>query len=140
MSSRTYSTVPSLQPKLAEQIETLHGAFAKTFPQSVLGCYLIGSCARGEATYRSDIDLLAVINKPTPQFSDVQEIRDHFEQSLAKLGFDSLAREPLPVQISIVGTTVFATQDPAMLQNLLEGIILFDPNGSLAHRAKPSRP
>ncbi len=129
LNSHSFSSVPTLQPLLAEQIIALQ----KLLPslQMVEAIYLVGSCSRSTATYRSDIDLLVVLNVKKLTFTTVQAIRDEFENYFETIGHANLLVLPLPIQITVVLDSVFATTEPAMLQALEKALPLFDPKNRL---------
>ncbi len=83
MALRTYSRVESLQPLLADQVLNIAERL-KVAPlmQEILGVLLTGSCARGEATYRSDIDFLVILRDPPLNYSRVTKLRAALIQSL----------------------------------------------------------
>lgn len=95
--------VPTKVPSLREPLEAQIRALTSSFPNApgIMRLYLFGSCARGEATYRSDVDLLAV-QMEAPTFARVAAIRDFVEAAFAKSGMASVLSSPLPVQIQAI--------------------------------------
>jgi predicted nucleotidyltransferase len=128
MSSR-FTKVPSLGPLLDRQISELKRFLPHL--KEVKGILLSGSCARGEATYRSDIDLLIILENGPLNYSRVQQIRDNIEQGLIAQSKADLLDAPLPVQITVVLDSVFSTSEPAMRDALKSALILVNPEGTL---------
>ncbi len=122
----SYTTVPSLVIPLNEQIKRLKKRaldFIQKGSYLLRGVLLIGSCSRGTATYRSDIDLLFVLSASSElTYGFVKKIRDDFEEG---------EETPLPVQVTVVRETVFDTDEPAMKQALRESEVLADLSGEL---------
>ncbi len=88
--------------------ERLKSAFAA----EAEGVLLTGSCSRGEATYRSDIDLLVVLKAGPLNYERVQKLRD-----CADRAFESdQASLVLKLEIHFVLPSVFETQEPAMIE------------------------
>ena len=66
----------SLLPKLEYQVSKLKDelpALLKTL--GGVGAVMVGSCSRGEATYRSDLDLLVVMGAGSIKYTSVQKWR-----------------------------------------------------------------
>ena len=78
--------LPLLQPKLLTEINSLSQAFASSRKVAILrqveSILLIGSCSRGQATYRSDIDLLVILKEGPLTYTRVRQLRDIFESEL----------------------------------------------------------
>lgn len=126
-----YTQVPSLKRGLSQQIEELRTRLELFCPQHDLaGIVLIGSCSRQHATYRSDIDLLGILNSGPLHFSRVQQLRDALEKLIDR----ELLSQPLPVEIHFVLSDVFHTQEPEMRKALKDGIILVDYSGALKQK------
>ena len=134
LSELIYSQVPSLQEPLSLQIVGI----AKQFPISskIRGVALIGSCSIGQATYRSDVDLLVIVGAQQLTYSDVVKMRDEVENHFESKGFAELCSNPLPIQVTVVLESVFLTEEPAMRDALKTAIPLFDPNGQLLKHQK----
>lgn len=125
---RTWTQVPTLQPKLNKQIKDLIRKFPKSFfKKDILGVLLMGSCARGQATYRSDIDCLIVLKYAPLTFARIKELREALEKHFRP----SLLHRPLQCEFHFVLPGVFKTKEPAMRQGLMQSINLLDPEGAL---------
>lgn len=98
-SSRSFTRVPSLRDPLKRQIESIAAQFPAISGVSAL--YLFGSCARDEATYRSDVDLLTIHDRE-PNIALVAEVRNLVEEAFLERGQFEALEKPLPVQIQIV--------------------------------------
>jgi len=92
-----FSKVPSLAPLLSNQVKEI----VRNFPRQKAfhRLYLFGSAARGEATFRSDLDLAVIINT-SPTASLVGRLRDEIESAL---GTGSKTwNEPLACQFQFI--------------------------------------
>lgn len=127
--SSHYTKIPSLQGLLHIQIESLKTGLTQYAQKQFVGALLFGSCCRGEATYRSDIDILLVFEQISLNFSFVQQTRDAIEKHFTDRGLGNLLRQPLRVEFQVVRDSVFQTSDPVMKSNLEMGIILVDKTG-----------
>src|ERR1700733_10849189 len=107
-----YSRVPSLIPLLHRQIQGLKDHFPDM--RDILGVMLTGSCSSGQATYRSDVDLLVILRDGPLNFGRVREIRDTIEMGYRKQNRAEFLNDPLPIQITVVLKSVFSTSEPAM--------------------------
>lgn len=136
MSQISYTQVPSLVSILEGEIESIRQTLLHIFTDSeIMGCLLIGSCSRGEATYRSDIDLLIVLCEGPLTYSRVRDLRDRFDEKWAA----SQGTSPLHCELHFVLRSVFETKEPAMRKALLTAISLIDKMGALKnelHRLK----
>jgi predicted nucleotidyltransferase len=131
MKTGVFTTVKSLTQPLEQQICTLAAGFTPGLLEGEIeGVLLSGSCARGEATHRSDIDLLVVLKSGPLNYSRVQRLRDALEEAIPA---ETLSA-PLQVNFQFVLASVFETQEPAMAQALVEARILVDPRGSLGRK------
>ena len=119
-----YTEVPSLKKPLSDQVDQIKENLLQQNLSEILAVLLVGSVAKGKATYRSDIDLLFILRKPAIKADDSHQIFERFSKNLSD-------NSPLPVQIVVVGDSVFQTQEPAMKQNLKESIVLADPRGTV---------
>ena len=134
MAERIHSLVPTLQPLLADQIDRIQQRLLKLpalKAAPLVGVILFGSSAEGRATYRSDVDLLAIVTASRLTSTLSGEVRDFLEAHLAEKDKSGFA---LPVQATVVLDSVFETSEPEMLRTVREGIILFDPDGEIARR------
>ena len=93
----------------------------------ILSVLLLGSCSRGTATYRSDIDILVVIDGEILNYGVVIANRDWIEAEFEKKAQLSTLTQPLEVQFTIVLKSVFNTSEPAMRDALSHAIVLADP-------------
>ncbi len=119
-----FSSVASLEPKLRKQIENIATRLPKLLPENeVWGCLLIGSCSRGAATFRSDIDLLFILKSPPLDYERVSKLRDGLEKQWDQ--------DPLPIQCTFVLENVFSTSEPAMQQALKSAWVLWDVEGRI---------
>ena len=119
----TFSQVPSLGLPLAKQIEGIVHLFQDHADRlDAEALLLIGSCSTGQATYRSDVDLLVILRDPPLTYDRVQKLRDLFDT----LGMPEL---PLPVQIQFILPTAFETKEPAMATALKMAIALWEKPG-----------
>ncbi len=121
-----FSNVPSLQGPLEEEIKKLATFLKEEFDAIAFGSLLIGSCSRGDANYRSDVDILVVLKEGPLKYERVVKLRGAFD-SRATLG------EPLGYQLNFVLSDVFETEEPAMREALRKAVILVD--GKSAHRS-----
>lgn len=136
--SGMWSRVPSLRGPLKAQIDALGREVTPILQDSTtdaLGVLLTGSCSRGEATYRSDVDLLVVLATAPLNYSRVRTLRDRFEARLSRAAQES----PLACEIHFVLSSVFETREPAMRGALKEAKVLSDPTGELARRLEAFR-
>lgn len=130
-----YTAVASLTPLLETQVSSLIKVLPVVFsPNESMGALLIGSCSRGQATYRSDLDILVILQTGSLTYSRVQSLRDQFEQCWSKSNAG-----PLPCQINFVLPTVFETSEPAMQNALRDAVILHDSGGTLDRKLEPFR-
>ncbi|MGE0525800.1 MAG: nucleotidyltransferase domain-containing protein [Bdellovibrionales bacterium] len=125
-----FTQVPSLQVPLSRQVRGLSSDLDQIRPVGILGVLLIGSCARGTATYRSDVDLLVILDQRAFKAHDVRAVQELLENQL------QAHNDPLPLQFVVVGKSVFQTQEPAMMGNLRDSLILYDPQRLLQSRLK----
>lgn len=121
--SRTVPTqVPSLVGPLSEQLSAICGHVpgfsVEVEAERVL---LTGSCARGEATWRSDVDLLVVLRLGPLTYSRVRSVRDAFD---ARVG--ALSDRPLPVQVSVMLAETLADPDPGTKLALRDAIAMIE--------------
>ncbi len=125
----SFTKVPTLIPLLDYQMEEIK----KNFPRDleIVGALLIGSCSSGTATYRSDIDILVVLKEGRLTYDRVKNIRDQFESHFQGIGKEELLNKPLPVEITVVMSSVFSTIEPAMKGALSIAHILYDPDRCL---------
>lgn len=75
---------------------------------------VIGSVSRGEATYRSDVDLLVILRQGPLNYARVQDLRRRLEEEVIS------GSEGLEVQAQFVLPGVHQTTEPAMRQALRE--------------------
>jgi predicted nucleotidyltransferase len=120
-----YSQVSSLQAPLKSQIDSIKASFP--INANILSTLLLGSCSRGTATYRSDIDILVVIDGEILNYGVVTSTRDWIESEFEKKAQLSTLTQPLEVQFTIVLKSVFNTSEPAMRDALSHAIALVDP-------------
>lgn len=134
-----YTKVSSLKAPLKEQLDQLAEmltSFSKENNQ-IEGVLLTGSCSRGEATYRSDVDLLFVVRDSSLiKFSEVQKNRDKLENFLNRMGKSTLLNKPLELQSIFVSLDVFETEEPAMSEALSKAIIFVDVSGEIMKALK----
>lgn len=123
--------MPSLKNTLKAQIVELQSVFSRFSDPHLLGVLLFGSCARGEATYRSDVDILLVFETSHLTYGFVQSARDNVEKHFRNSGKELALSKPLPVQTTVVASSVFATNEPGMTQALTESLLLFDRKGTM---------
>ena len=121
-----YTQVTSLSDSLSRQVEGLRQHFPLS--DEIGAVLLLGSCSRGEATYRSDIDILIVLTGNKLTYGKVQEIRDGVEAGFDANGQKACLSEPLPVQFTVVLRSALKSAEPAMKQALLHKIVLADPH------------
>lgn len=126
-----HTQVKSLIQPLQEQMAHLKRLLGNYRQEHFLGAILFGSCCRGEATYRSDIDILLVFEAMDLNLAVVQKTRDLVEAFFIAHNAESTLQKPLPVEFQVVLFSVFSTQEPEMLKNLKQGIILSDKQGLL---------
>ncbi len=131
-----FTSIPSLKDPLQQQIQNLQAGLARFQDENVAGILLIGSCSRGEATYRSDIDLLLILNEAQLKYDRVQEIRNSVELHFQRMGCQELLETPLPVQLTVVLKSVFTTQEPAMIEALQRAIVLWERDGTISSALK----
>jgi hypothetical protein len=86
-----------------------------------MGALLVGSCASGKATYRSDVDVLVILKAAPLIYSRICALRDRFDQAWQKTG-------PLDCHLNFVLTNVFETSDPAM-KHALHGAVTLTCHG-----------
>lgn len=111
---------------LREQISGIK-AILNTFDQdSFVGAILFGSCSRGTATYRSDVDIMLIFEQNDLDFKFVQNTRDSVEHHFFKHGSSILLTTPLSVEFQVVRASVFSSTEEEMKKNLRTGIILTD--------------
>lgn len=126
-----FTAIPSLLVPLREQITGIKNIL-NTFHQDLfVGAILFGSCSRGNATYRSDIDIMLIFEQNNLDFKFVQTTRDSVENHFFKHGSSTLLKTPLPVEFQVVRTSVFSSTEEEMKKNLRTGIILTDKNNIL---------
>lgn len=137
---RRFTSVPSLIEPLRTQIRGLVSGLRSYSDPRVSGIVLTGSCSRGEATYRSDVDLLVILGlgPGALNYSVTREIRDSIESHFKRLDADELLRQPLPVEVTVVLESVFETQEPAMLDALNKCLLIQDYSGKLKDRLAPT--
>jgi predicted nucleotidyltransferase len=118
----TFSSVKSLQPQVASQIAAVKATFVACRWPDVVALLLIGSCAEGTATYRSDIDFLVVMKTSFPlTYSQVVAYRDQIEQAMNT----RQVPECLPCQFTFVLETVRLSDEPAMTAALRKSVTLY---------------
>jgi predicted nucleotidyltransferase len=126
-----YTQVPSLIQPLELQIEGLKKILKNFKLHHLIGIALFGSCSKGKATYRSDIDLIFIFDQQDLNFSFVKNTRDEVENYFKSLQKENLLEKPLPVEIQVVRDSVFLTTETEMINNLKHCLILLDLNGKL---------
>ena len=125
---RAWTTVPSLQQLLDRQIKLLAERFnGGLLVDEIKGVLLTGSCSRGSATYRSDVDLLVILQAGPLKFSRVSALRDAIETAIP---IETLS-SPLRVEFHFVLGSVFETSEPAMREALAAAETLVDLDGNL---------
>lgn len=123
------------------QVINIQTAFKNAHQSDRLGeidaVLLIGSCSIGEATFRSDIDLLVVLRNGPLHYGRVKEIRDRIEEAV----LSEFLLKPLPIQLTVVLRSVFDTTEPAMLKALQLSQTLFEcsDSGDIACRLEGLR-
>lgn len=115
------TSIPSLLEPLRKEIFLLCDLFINNTHPEITAVLLFGSCARGSATYRSDVDLLVILCGSQLTYSKVQEIRDWCEKNIEA----KLTQKPLPLQITVVLECVFRTTEPGMKQALQEALYIY---------------
>ena len=94
-----YTKVPSLQPKLEAQISEIRTRLAGADLRAELDeVLLVGSCSRGEATYRSYVDLLVILRNGPLNYRRVCRLRDRFDHEVLV----NSQRHCLPVEVQFV--------------------------------------
>ncbi len=93
--SESLSKVPSLQSKLQLQVSKIRNGLLQWNDPLICAACLYGSCARGEATYRSDIDILVFANVEA-NWTSTNLVKDLLEKNL------TLLEEPLQIQWQIL--------------------------------------
>lgn len=124
-----YTKVPSLILPLQNQIEALRAYFAASAPALGLErVILFGSCARGEATYRSDVDLMLVLAEGPLTFARSSALKERVESETESSGI----RSALPLQLTCVLSSIDASQDPGTRDALQFSSILFQASQEVA--------
>ena len=131
-----YTKVQTLQPVLATQINELKKALSLYQQEGFLGAILFGSCALGNATYRSDIDIFLIFAIEKLDFSFVSSIRENVDGFFEKINKREMLEQPLPVEFQVVRETVFLTSESEIKKNLKSGIILVDNSGRLGRQIR----
>lgn len=131
LTTSSYTQVKSLMQPLHQQVTRLSQIIDHYQQKHFLGAILFGSCCRGEATYRSDIDILLIFETMDLNLTVVQKTRDRLEAFFQSQNAEAVLQKPLPVEFQIVLLSVFSTQEPEMLKNLKQGLILSDKQGLL---------
>ncbi|MGZ3769124.1 MAG: nucleotidyltransferase domain-containing protein [Bdellovibrio sp.] len=121
-----YTSIPSLATPLDQQISGLKSVIQLYDQNFFKGAVLFGSCCRGEATYRSDIDIMLIFDQKNLDYTFVQKTRDSIEEFFLKHNAQQLLNSPLPVEFQVVRSSVFSTTENEMKTNLRCGIILVD--------------
>lgn len=129
-----FTQIPSLIQPLKNQVLELQRHWPKN--EEILGVLLIGSCSKGEATYRSDVDLLIISKIPKLTYEYVKTLRTSLEKDFIESGHSDLLQKPLEVQMTIVQESVFLTIEPAMQDALRHAIILRDETHTIASKLK----
>jgi predicted nucleotidyltransferase len=122
---RQYTKIFSLNLPLSKQVDGLQRYFP--LAGEIGAVLLVGSCSRGEATYRSDVDILVLLNTDKLTYGKVRDVRDRIEQGFASQGQEALLTQPLPVQFTVVLASAITTSEPGMKLALLDKVILADP-------------
>ena len=133
-----YTRVKTLNLPLIEQIERLKHLLLGYQQQGFLGAILFGSCSKGRATYRSDIDILLVFDQEDLNFSMTHKTRNGVEEYFKSQKAEGVLLSPLPVEFQVVRRSVFLTKEPEMLKNLKQGILLVDKQDLLKNELKIS--
>jgi predicted nucleotidyltransferase len=115
-----WSRIPSLNPRIESALATFIAAFPTSLRSQAVEVLLIGSASRGEATYRSDLDVLVVLRAGPLTFSRVQELRDLLDRET--LG--NLQDSPLEFQVQFALASVFHSEEPAMREALKHARVL----------------
>jgi predicted nucleotidyltransferase len=126
-----YTKVKSLVRPLLEQITKIQYVLSQYKQSHFVGALLFGSCSRGQATYRSDIDIMLIFAQDDLNFSFVQKTRDQAEWFFAAHKMSEALCEPLQVEFQVVRNTIFNSKEPATIENLHHGKILVDPSEQL---------
>lgn len=120
---KPYSRVPSLQGVLSEAIKSLMTVLGSNASKLGLSrILLIGSCAYGKATYRSDIDLLLVLENEKLSFATTRQKRDAIDALIARSGL----KLPLELDIHCILPASLQTKEAGMRQALETSVVLFD--------------
>lgn len=121
-----YTKVPSLKEKLEQQISALRTRLGEVLTRDAqyFGFLLTGSCARSDATYRSDIDVLVILDEGELKAERVARLRENLESSM----------QPgvLEVQFTFILKTSLNTSEPGLKQALHESALLAERNGLLS--------
>ena len=133
MSLKSYSQVNSLKQPLEQQIKGLITYFTSALQKDINYVLLFGSCAKGTATYRSDIDILVILDTRKLTFKDVQTRRKQLEQENESLFF-----EPLPVQLSFIKLEALYSNNQITREALREGILIFGNEKAFKEALKES--
>ena len=123
-----WTHVPSLSDPLDEQIRGIERGFPPDVLEQAEGVLLTGSASRGEATYRSDLDLLVVLRQPPLSYERVVALRRRIEEAMP----EGALERPLAADIHFILPSAFATEEKAMSAALNNAVILLDPMGRLA--------
>lgn len=123
---------PGQQTALAAYLPHLTAALVRHLGGHLEGLALFGSCARGQATAGSDIDLLLVVTAPGAAVDEaiagaIGQLRDLPEaETLRQLHID-----PTPALV-VHSVARFADHPLILLDIVQEGRVLADPHGLLA--------
>lgn len=129
--SSEFTAISSLLTPLREQIAGIKNILSKFDQDFFVGAILFGSCSRGEATYRSDIDIMLIFDQSNLDFKFVQTTRDLVEGHFLAHNSSKLLSTPLPVEFQVVRVSAFSSTEEEMKKNLHTGIVLVDKNNIL---------
>lgn len=128
-----WTTITSLQEPLNTQIEQLKNHFPTgLLGTTIEGVLIIGSVSRAVATYRSDLDILAVLCQPPLTYGRTVDLRDKIEKVIPS----AVLSHPLPVQLHFILPAAFDTGEKAMFDALRSSFILLDIGGRVAEMRK----
>ena len=123
-----HKTGPSLSPKIKAALADFQGRVLDLFADEISQLILFGSCARGEATPDSDVDVMVVVGWDDPEQPPgyyVGRINDpRWTQIIDAAMYAMIAHGPF-ISALVIGESLFNSDLPVAQDAKREGVVLW---------------